>query len=218
MSARRRASGGPALAQRDQWGGSSYRQPGIGGWLRTPGCSALRPLRAPVCGAWDSRGRTPRRGCHRRRCRPARARIRGRAEPAGAGPCSSWEKARCRKGEARAGHRRKTGWTSGPLHRAYRRDTARAMSRKNVETAWLSVDAFNQRDPDAFAELCVPEVEIVPLRAAMEGTVYRGNDAVSRFFAESDEAWEDLKLEDVEIREVGGRVLAFATLRARGRA
>ena len=83
---------------------------------------------------------------------------------------------------------------------------------------WRAVEAFNHHDPDAFAELCAPEVEIVPLRAAMEGTVYRGPDAVARFFAEADETWEDLRLEEGEVRDVGERALAFATLHGRGRA
>lgn len=92
------------------------------------------------------------------------------------------------------------------------------MLHAHVETAWRAVDAFNQRDPDAFVALCAKEVEIVPLRAAMDGTVYRGPDAVIRFFAESDEAWERLKLEGIEVRELGERVLGLGTIRGRGRA
>jgi ketosteroid isomerase-like protein len=91
------------------------------------------------------------------------------------------------------------------------------MPRENVETVWRAVDAFNRRDPVAFAEICVPEVEIVPLRAAMEGTVYRGRSGVHRFFEESDEEWGALSLGQAEIRDLGEFVLALGTLHARGR-
>lgn len=92
------------------------------------------------------------------------------------------------------------------------------MASENVEIVQRATEAFNRRDVDGFAALCTPEVEIVPMRAALEETIYRAPDAVQRFFTESDQAWEHLIVETDEIQDLGERVLAQGTLVARGRA
>lgn len=78
------------------------------------------------------------------------------------------------------------------------------------------IDAFNRRDVEAFRALCAPDVEIVPLRAALEGTVYRGPDAVTRFFTDVDESWDRLRLEAEEMRADDDWVLALGSVHARG--
>jgi len=87
----------------------------------------------------------------------------------------------------------------------------------NIEIAGRASDAFNRRDAAAFKELFAPDAEIVPMRAAMEGTVYRGPDAAERFFAESDETWRTLSVEVDELEDLGDLVLASGVLRGRGR-
>ena len=91
------------------------------------------------------------------------------------------------------------------------------MSQKDEELVRRATEAFNQRDPEKFAQLLAPDAEIVPLRAAVEGTVYRGPDAAARFFADSDETWQSLQIEVDEIRSIGDTILSFGVLRGRGR-
>jgi len=91
------------------------------------------------------------------------------------------------------------------------------MSQENVEIVRRAADAFNRRDAEAFGALLAPDVEIVPLRAALEGTVYRGPDAAAEFFTDSDESWENLRVELEETRDGGDWLLGFGRLWGRGR-
>ncbi|MEO7196892.1 MAG: nuclear transport factor 2 family protein [Solirubrobacterales bacterium] len=92
------------------------------------------------------------------------------------------------------------------------------MSEENVEILRRAFEAFNRRDADGFATLCTQDVEIVPIRAAVEDTIYRGPDAVNRFFTESDQVWDHLRVEVDEIHDLGDRVLVLGLFCARGRA
>ena len=91
------------------------------------------------------------------------------------------------------------------------------MSRANVESARAVVEAFNRRDVEALTALLAQDVEIVPIRAAVESTVYRGPDAAAQWYAAVDESWEDLKVEIEEVRDRGDRVLVLGRIRGRGR-
>jgi hypothetical protein len=53
------------------------------------------------------------------------------------------------------------------------------MSRKNVEVGREVMEAFNQRDGAGFAAFLAVDAQIVPVRAALEATVYRGSDAAA---------------------------------------
>ena len=55
------------------------------------------------------------------------------------------------------------------------------MSQENVELARRMIAWFNARDAEAAQAHSTDDVEIVPLRAAMEGTVYRGPEAFAAF-------------------------------------
>jgi ketosteroid isomerase-like protein len=86
------------------------------------------------------------------------------------------------------------------------------------ETVRRIVDAFNSRDLLEFARLVAPDVQIAPMRAAIDGTVYRGREGGLQFFADSDEAWERLEIEVEEIRTVDAEtLLVFGTVRGLGR-
>ena len=58
--------------------------------------------------------------------------------------------------------------------------------------------------------------EIVPVRAALEGTVYRGADAGSQYCAAVDKTWDSLSWEIEEVRDVGDAALALGHIRGRG--
>ena len=88
-----------------------------------------------------------------------------------------------------------------------------------------AIDLFNRMlDPDArerdreeAERVWVEEPEIVPMRAALEGNVYRGADAIERFREDSLESWSELHLEIEEISATGRGYLVTADLRGRGR-
>jgi ketosteroid isomerase-like protein len=92
------------------------------------------------------------------------------------------------------------------------------MSEENVELAHRMVGWFNARDVDALQAHSTDDVEIVPLRAAIEDTVYRGPGAAAAFAADSDESWEELRFDLEALRDAGERVVAIGQLSARARA
>jgi ketosteroid isomerase-like protein len=91
------------------------------------------------------------------------------------------------------------------------------MSEENVARFQAAVEAFNQRDGTKFDQLLALDAEIVPVRAAIEGTTYRGREAGSQYVAAVDDSWESLRWEVEEVREAGESVLALGHIRGRGR-
>jgi ketosteroid isomerase-like protein len=90
------------------------------------------------------------------------------------------------------------------------------MSEENVARFHAVVEAFNDRDGTRLNQLLAPDAEIVPVRAAIEGTTYRGRDAGSRYVAAVDDSWESLRWEVEEVREAGELVLGLGHIRGRG--
>ena len=88
---------------------------------------------------------------------------------------------------------------------------------QNVETMRAAMEAFNRRDGEGFAAQLADDAVIVPVRAAVEGTVYRGPDAAAQYCAAVDDSWEDLEWDVEEIRDGGDWVLAMGRIRGEGR-
>ena len=86
-----------------------------------------------------------------------------------------------------------------------------------IEIARRATEALRRRDLDALRELFAPDCELVPGRADVEGTVFRGLDALPTWFAAVDEAWESGTFEVESRREGPDWVLSFVRLRTRGR-
>jgi ketosteroid isomerase-like protein len=97
------------------------------------------------------------------------------------------------------------------------RDTE-AVSQENVDLARRMVGWFNERDSEAAQAHSTDDVEIVPLRAAVEDTVYRGPNAFAAFGADNDDAWEELHFEPEAVRDTGEQVVVIGQLSARARA
>ena len=91
------------------------------------------------------------------------------------------------------------------------------MSQENVEVMRAAKEAFNRRDGIGFGAFLADDAEIVPVRAALEGTVYRGPDAAAQYCAAVEESWENLGWEIEEIRDGGDWVLALGHIRGQGR-
>jgi ketosteroid isomerase-like protein len=91
------------------------------------------------------------------------------------------------------------------------------MSQENVEVVRAAMEAFNRRDGEGFGAFLARDAEIVPVRAALEGTAYRGPDAAAQYCAAVDESWETLRWEVEEFRDGVGWVLVLGRIRGRGR-
>ena len=91
------------------------------------------------------------------------------------------------------------------------------MSKDRVELARRLIELFNAGDREGLKEIAADDAEIVPMRAALEGTVYRGPNALDDFWAAIDESWETVQMDIDELTEHGERVLAVGRLRGRAR-
>jgi ketosteroid isomerase-like protein len=88
---------------------------------------------------------------------------------------------------------------------------------ENVNRLQTAIEAFNRREGTKFDQLLASDAEVVPVRAALEGTTYRGGGAGSQYCAAVDDAWESLIWEVDEIREVGEIAVAVGHIRGKGR-
>ena len=92
------------------------------------------------------------------------------------------------------------------------------MSTKDVETIQKGVSALNRGDVNAVAATLAPDVELVPLRAVLDGSIYRGHEGLRRWLDDMSEDWSEFELTLDEIRELRpGCVLVQAKISLRGR-
>ncbi len=91
------------------------------------------------------------------------------------------------------------------------------MSQENVELVKLALDAFNRRSVESLTGLFADDAEIVPVRAAIEDTVYRGADAAAQYCAAIEDSWENLQWEVEDVRDDRDWVIALGWIRGRGR-
>ena len=90
------------------------------------------------------------------------------------------------------------------------------MSRENVEIVRRSFEAFNARDLDGLLSLSAEDCEWVPLRAQLEGTVYKGYLGIQQFLGDMDDDWEAFRIDPVEFHEQGDRVAVTGRVTALG--
>src|SRR5213076_1892488 len=87
----------------------------------------------------------------------------------------------------------------------------------NIDVGARCIDAISRRDAASLKELAAPDVEVRPLRAVLEDTVYRGRDGVDQWMRDVAETWVELNIEICEISEPEpGYVVARVTLHGRG--
>ena len=91
------------------------------------------------------------------------------------------------------------------------------MAHENVEIMRAAMEAFNRRDGEGFGACLTEDVVIVPVRAAVEGTLYRGAQAAAQYCAAVDDTWENLEWDIEEFREGADWVLAVGRIRGEGR-
>jgi ketosteroid isomerase-like protein len=92
------------------------------------------------------------------------------------------------------------------------------MTKQDEDTVRAGLAALNRGDVDGMLATLHPEAEMIPLKAVLEGTVYRGHEGLRRWLADMYEDWEDLRIDVEEVRALtDGRVLVLARFHAQGR-
>jgi ketosteroid isomerase-like protein len=95
------------------------------------------------------------------------------------------------------------------------------MSEENVEVVRRTFEAFGNAQAEeltdqALSEVFDPGIEWVPVPQGMlGGNRYLGFDGLRRFFADFYAAWDEIRHEPVEFRQLGGRVIAIIRMRGR---
>jgi hypothetical protein len=84
------------------------------------------------------------------------------------------------------------------------------MSGHHIELARRALEYFNSGNRDGLAAVTAPNAEIVPMRAALEGTVFSGENAFTDFWAAIDETWEYTHIDGEEILDCSEKVLIVA--------
>jgi ketosteroid isomerase-like protein len=99
-------------------------------------------------------------------------------------------------------------------------DTWPSMSQENVEGFRRVIDAYNRGDMDALVAELDPEVEwhgVVLPRFIGEAAPFHGHEGVREMFRDIDEAFVDLQFTVDEVQDLGDKLFATGTWRARGR-
>jgi ketosteroid isomerase-like protein len=92
------------------------------------------------------------------------------------------------------------------------------MSQETIELAKRCLDAYSRRDIDALRALNDPAVEVDwTASRGIEAGVYRGFDAVLRFYTGYFEAFEEIVFEQVGFIDAGDSVVIPNVARTRGR-
>jgi ketosteroid isomerase-like protein len=91
------------------------------------------------------------------------------------------------------------------------------MAQSDVETIRSGLAALNRRDIDGMLATLRADVELVPLRAVLDGTVYTGHDGLRRWLTDMTEDWDEFQIDVHDVRALDdGRVLVLARFQARG--
>jgi ketosteroid isomerase-like protein len=93
------------------------------------------------------------------------------------------------------------------------------VSQENIQMARELIEAWNRRDIDALLAAAAPDVEWTPAGpAAVESSVYRGPDEIARGFESTWQGWDEFRLDESEIRDVGESALWLGRATMRGAA
>src|SRR6188472_3243434 len=91
------------------------------------------------------------------------------------------------------------------------------MSQENVERVRQGFEAFNRRDTNGLLEKLDVDVEWVPVRSTLEGTVYRGHKGVLQNLAETVEDWEWVRMDPQDLRDLGDRIVVLGRIAAQAK-
>jgi ketosteroid isomerase-like protein len=93
------------------------------------------------------------------------------------------------------------------------------MPSRHEALSWSFIEAFNRHDAARLIAVTTEDFEIRPLRALLEGIVYRGPAGIEQWLADVRESWSELFLDGVKLSDVSeDTLLVDGTFHARGRA
>ncbi|MDX6674044.1 MAG: uncharacterized protein QOH11_1462 [Solirubrobacteraceae bacterium] len=95
------------------------------------------------------------------------------------------------------------------------------MSQANVEAFERGLEAGNRGDVNTLLEVLDTEVAWHSALHALlggEATLYRGHDGIREMLRDLYDAFDEIRIEVSEIRDMGDRVVAIGRTRARGKA
>jgi ketosteroid isomerase-like protein len=91
------------------------------------------------------------------------------------------------------------------------------MCEENVELVRAAYAAFNRRDFEAVREFLDPDLEWHPYLGVIEGSIYRGRDAVVKMWSDLDDSFGgSLRVEPSELIDCGEQVVVVIQARATG--
>ena len=91
------------------------------------------------------------------------------------------------------------------------------MSRANVEVLRAQYEAFTSGDLERTIEFWDPDGEWRPAMAGgVEDRIYRGQEDLRRYWNDLFASFSEVRVEDLEFRDLGDRVLVLYILRVRG--
>ena len=110
--------------------------------------------------------------------------------------------------------------SAGALEPGYSADAEylAAMSRENAKLVTAFFAAYNARDTEAVDRLLAPDAEVTTLSARAGLAARWEHGETKRYFEQLDEAWEELRVEVDDCRELGDCVVALGRMRGTGRA
>ena len=95
------------------------------------------------------------------------------------------------------------------------------MSQENVETIRAMFAVFNDRGveaaTDSFGHLLAPDFGLEEANELPDPAAYTGKEAFIANLAKLEEAFEELRLEPVEVVDLGEKVLVVVSMSGRGR-
>ena len=89
----------------------------------------------------------------------------------------------------------------------------------NAEVVAALFEAWNRGEIEGVLPFLSEDAEMEPVRAQLEGIVYRGHEGARKLYADLEEEWEGLTFDVEEIKEVDDRVVVSRCIfKPRGRA
>jgi ketosteroid isomerase-like protein len=86
----------------------------------------------------------------------------------------------------------------------------------NVELVQSAIDAYNDRDAQAFRRVMTPDVELRPPVASLNGRAYHGHPGIDEWLGDVKDSFADARIWPLELRDMGHSVLALTSFRVRG--